>query len=182
MLAVNFQVGIGRAGRARWLRIRHRIVGGIEAFGGGILQPLDDALGAGRSTGPACVHCGAYSPRWRTSRPRARSALRSKTRQRLAAEHFAPIYRRRLMGPGTLLAALTGSLAGQARAPCGRRRCGVVVAVSLFGVSLLDASAGLDSAAGAVTISAGFRIGRPGWRCSAPPSWRHRRRGRGVHA
>jgi hypothetical protein len=61
-----------------------------------------------------------------------------------------------------LLAAFTGSLAGSgagAVAVAGASVAGVVVAVSLFGVSIVDASAGLDSAAGAVTISAGFGSG-----------------------
>ena len=58
----EFQLGIGeRIRRGGGGEIRHRIVGGIEAVGGRILQPRDHALGRCGQRCRPWVHTGAKS-------------------------------------------------------------------------------------------------------------------------
>ena len=126
----QLQFGVGElVRRGGGGEIRHRIVGRIEAIGGGVLQAGDHALGAvGQLAGLGPLR--RIFARAVEFLDRGALVLAVEIAQRLAAEHFAQFVGDRLIGRGTLLAAFTGSLAGSAAGAWRSRRRGAAVAVS----------------------------------------------------
>ena len=170
----QLQFGVGElVGRGGGGEIRHRIVGGIEAFGGGILQAGDDALGAGGQLAGLGPQRRIFA-RAVEFLDRGALALAVESAQRLAAEHFAQFVGDRLIGRRERC-----SRPSPARrlAPWRLRAQALPASWSRYRSS---ASAGLTSSAGAVTISAGFGSGAVGGRARRCGLGSIGRRGRGV--
>ena len=160
------RIGIGGGGE-----IRRRIIGGIEAVGGGILQPRDDAL-AGRGQRAALRPQRGEVTRGVEFLDRGPLGLAVEIARRLAAQQILELVGDRLIR-GRDVARGLDRLGGGSRGGR-RRRGGRVVAVSFLAVSAL-------SVAGAVTTSDGFASdGLASGAFSAAfvllhPPWRRRR-------
>src|SRR5882757_2991556 len=121
----QLQFGVGElVGRGGGSEIRHRIIGGIEAFGGGVLQAGDDALAAvGQFAGLGPLR--RVFTRAVELLDRGALGLAVESAQRFAAEHFAQFVGDRLIGGGNVargLHRLLGRLRRGRRGGRGRRR------------------------------------------------------------